>query len=1727
MAQFNSLTDRVRQMLGGMVQQAPKTLSDIGNAVIPNLSASMQGAKTLSQNVSYFAPKAIQNVGRAIANPQTAQPNFDLLRQNSSKNVLGKFATNTIANAGESFFSGANQMVDASNTYAKNKYNPVSYVKGAMGLAKMVAPTTPFFQGATALQSGGQSFKIPLVERLATGGLRGQTNTNINPLMQEQKINTPVGSFDPITAIGSLAGFTKNPAWNEIFKETSLLLKTAPGASKLLSYLSTRGTKGGVEGFIQGLSEIRDDMTPKDIVQTLAGQTAFGVGSEIVMDKSMEKTGQLIKKMAKVARETFTTMSPSQKAFNQIGMVDINAPIGKPMFDGEYERGDVSRLTEEMDKILGIPKDIKSLKQKQTLFEQNYRAMQEAADAGIPEAKADLDKFTRLYNEADVVRKAKDVKVESQYSGYKRVPTPEELRAKMAQDAQRAAKAGTQATGGMDAVWNNDPTLKARIDDAFSKGDTATVQKLLPQVPEQYKGNYVSKAVDPLLSEAKKYKSAEEFIRKEIIGNGEIRPYKKGDFIGSYARNDSDRALYYKGKFVEFIPEGFDKKQTENFLTNIIKDKEGFKSQLTDIWNQANKGVESPITKLESQLHPDDVKTLKVDKEIEGWSDKQYKSILEDKVQELKDFASGQMSKDANYVDLQSSINELRKTAKEIGKSELARMVEIEANKISDPEQARQYIMDGLRGIRDQRFANQANTVPVGKVDNAKIQSIKKDLDWYDNWFGLNDWKASKSRIKEMNQARDALKEELVRLEGATTGGVKVANTSQPKTPRTIKVVDQSKTQQPISSPVSDSVGTQVGVPAGQTSQSSLGTESLNKSIPQRGFAESVQSNKKTPAEIKPELEKIRYEPIANADIMAQADKIIKSSESKALDFAKNNTDTTANSVSLKLIEKYLDQGRFSEANDLITAVSPRFTKAGQEIQILSTYGRLTPTGAIKYAQTLINQANKANPRLNLKLTEANTKIITEFANKVQSLPEGSRERVVATAQLMQKISDQIPSTIGKKIATIQTMMQLLNPKTAVRNILGNTIFTGAENVSDVFATGIDRVTSLITGKRSKVLPSLSAQGKGFGKGLKEGYQDAMLGIDTSGGVSSQFDIKGKTFTDPILGTLEKALNIELRVPDRAAYTAAFEGSLNNQMRAGGVTKATPEMIEIAHADGLYRTFQDNSRLAQIFSGIKKTLNKIGTPDGKFGLGDFVLKYPKTPANILSRGLDYSPAGFVKGVYEGVRPFISGQPFNQKQFVESLSRAMTGTGLIAAGYVLAKNGIISGKNDKDYDISSVKRTTGQGAFKMNVSALARYFQSGGQKQDDQNGDTLVSYDWAQPTSIQVAMGANSALGGSAEDIASIASDNLQAGVDTLTGQSMVKNLMDYAGGVKDKGFVGATQDMVLNSATGFIPSVLRQSSNVFDPTQRSTYAETPGGVAINKAKATIPFLRNTLEPKLDVFGKEMPNYEGSGLQRMFDIFVNPAFVTKIQENPAAKEVIDIYQRSGLTTQAPRVADSKIKINGQDIKVSPQQYTEYQKYIGTKTDKTFNSLMTDPLFMKSSDEEKAKFLQGVLTDINSAAKIELFGNKPKTVPQDVKDVIKSSGDLTGRMVTLTKEGNLKMATGDIEYPKPTGNTELDKKLITAYRGKITQKANEITAMYEAGEITAAQAETELNKLIELKNKVSTAKAKKAPKITIKKLSAPKVARSARIKIKIPKIKKPKTLKLKKYTVKLSK
>lgn len=812
-----------------------------------------------------------------------------------------------------------------------------------------------------------------------------------------------------------------------------------------------------------------------------------------------------------------------------------------------------------------------------------------------------------------------------------------------------------------------------------------------------------------------------------------------------------------------------------------------------------------------------------------------------------------------------------------------------------------------------------------------------------------------------------------------------------------------------------------------------------------RGFPLTVKKTPGTPEQLSAQVANAKenyYAPTTNKETVEYVTKkILSKGDAFALKTARSENNPNANATAMLLIDKYLKGGKIEEANQLIKDVSPRFTKQGQGIQILSLYGRLTPTGAMKYAQHVIDEANQTRgSRAKLELSSEQGKQIVAAAEKIQALPEGSRQRIVAIAQMMDKIASTVPPSWGQRISTIQTMAQLLNPKTAIRNTLGNSIFAGFDNLSDVVGTGVDKFISIGTGQRTKVLPSITAQLKGVLKGGAEGLEDARLGIDTSGGVASQFDLPNRTFRGKYnpLTYFEKAMNVELRATDRAAYTGAYEGSLNNQMRAAKVTTPTPKMIEVAKADGLYRTFQDNSKLAEMFTNTKKILNKVGTPDGKFGLGDLILKYPKTPANLLSRGLDYSPVGFVKALYQATRPYLGGADFDQKQFVETFSRGLVGTGLLSSGYVLAANGVITSAPSEDKDIRSLEQTMGGGGFRINVDALKRWV-SDGVPQSNKVGDTTVTYDWAQPVALGLAMGANMHMNPKGQDKFTSMIEQLDAGTSALTQQSVVKGVSQFMGDVDDYGAARAFVNAGLSIPASFVPSLLNQAVQLEDNTLRETYDPSIVKTATNRAIARIPKLQGILPDAIDTLGGTKERYQ-DGSNTVFNVLFNPSFVGKIKDNPGAAEVLDLYKRSGEVKQAPRNVDKKVKIDGKDVALTGDQYTYYQQYVGGLADVGINKLIKTEEYKAMDDDKKATKISDLLTEINKKAKTLLFSGKSNilnipTTRVNEGDEPKNSTELLttyAHALSVDPTNAFKGLFTDEELRKVTGNAAILKR-----------------------------------------------------------------------------------------------
>jgi len=769
----------------------------------------------------------------------------------------------------------------------------------------------------------------------------------------------------------------------------------------------------------------------------------------------------------------------------------------------------------------------------------------------------------------------------------------------------------------------------------------------------------------------------------------------------------------------------------------------------------------------------------------------------------------------------------------------------------------------------------------------------------------------------------------------------------------------------------------------------------------ERGFITTVKQSPNATDEVKKALSS-NYNPLNNDDLFARARNIVETDINKATRIAKDPvTKATAesNAISQLLIQKAQQAGNWEEAIDLVEITAKKGTEAGQAIQALSAFNRLTPEGVLRFTQRTFSNANKLSrtkklaKKLNLKLTDDLAKELTKKAREIEDMPDGE-DKIVATAELMTKINEQIPVSIGQKIATVQTLAQLLNPKTLIRNIGGNTGFSVLENISDVVGAAFDSPLSIITGKRAKTLPSMTAQAKGFKEGLRQGIRDALHGIDTAG-VPTRFDLpKTPVFKGKVGRAAEKTLNFALRVPDRAAYKAAYDGSLFNQMKAAAKSKKgifqgdpTDAMKEIAHHDALYRTFQDDNMISRAFIGIKKALN-LGQD---FGMGDIVLKYPRTPANLLARGIDYSPAGFINTMLEASSPLF-GKTFDQKAFVESFSRVLTGTGsLVGMGALMHRMGIITGKREKDIDISQVQRISGLGQYKLNASAMKRLVASGFDVDSakPQKGDTLYTYDWFQPAAIGISIGANidenhQAMRDTEEKIVGPAMamiEGVAEGFNTLGEQPLVQNitrLLKY-GEVSE-----AVKGTVKQIPRSFIPTLLSQINQYVDNKARNVYDPNLVKEAYNGALQRIPGAAQTLPPQVGVFGNDLEMYQ-NGKNNLFNVFLNPSFRSEYNPTPESKLVLDLYELTGETKQAPRKVSKTTTVNGKKIKLGPKTITQMQRFIGTQSRWYFNMLANSPDFQKLTDEEKINHMSGALTNIGKAMKIVILGDQPKKNP----------------------------------------------------------------------------------------------------------------------------------------------
>jgi len=625
-------------------------------------------------------------------------------------------------------------------------------------------------------------------------------------------------------------------------------------------------------------------------------------------------------------------------------------------------------------------------------------------------------------------------------------------------------------------------------------------------------------------------------------------------------------------------------------------------------------------------------------------------------------------------------------------------------------------------------------------------------------------------------------------------------------------------------------------------------------------------------------------------------------------------------------------------------------------------------------------------------------------------------------AEMMDSVYSLVPQSMWDKIRATAVISMILHGRLPIRIGVSNVLRMFGQMTTDAILNVPRDIGNIFTGRKTITGEQLAAITSGLlepARAVKAGYDEARLrglttipsfkeGVKTlielanltTRGLYETSDIKRATHTfSSRFGRLfEDAVTLVHNTVPYGFWTAAFRSSLVRQMRIARVETPTAEMISTAQLDGNKAIFYNDTALYQALMAVRKILDlpTAAVTKGKYGLGTALVPFARVPAAVLTEGALYTPFGLGKAGIEILRPFVvAGAEFRPKEFGDAMVKAALGTGsLVLAGYQLAKIGVLTGAPDDNKDIEAMRRASGWGAFRINLSELKRRALSGNwwaKSNLPAEGDLITNYNWLEPIAFPIAMGADIAKSQDQREIdlkrGRITSNAILtatgAGVQSVLEHPMLQNLASSISTISEGQWSKAAADLFANVPGNFVPSLVRQTSQYMDNTVR----ESRGGTYVEQESARIlqqiPGLSEKYPPKYDVFGQAMQRYN-YGNNSLINVFFNPAMVSKFKSNPELAEMVRIYNATGSGEHLQKVVPAKLTINGKQVQLTNEQVAAYQRYVGQQGAATITRIMASPGYAREPLGMKQAIMGQILTAVNNAAKIDLFGQTPVSI-----------------------------------------------------------------------------------------------------------------------------------------------
>ena len=768
------------------------------------------------------------------------------------------------------------------------------------------------------------------------------------------------------------------------------------------------------------------------------------------------------------------------------------------------------------------------------------------------------------------------------------------------------------------------------------------------------------------------------------------------------------------------------------------------------------------------------------------------------------------------------------------------------------------------------------------------------------------------------------------------------------------------------------------------------------------------------------------YVPETNKSQLVQADARINNSSPEAELKSLMNRATTGGKIEAvdiavgeRLIQYYSKVGDKTNLQEAIQATAMAGTNAGKTVQALSMLNHQTPEGQATWIQRSVDKMNNELAKKkggtitkdsdgNIKVINKQGKDITGKVDLFDLAPEmiekitSSKDKETMYKNIdsvYEELGNQVPKSTIEKIDSWRYFSMLANPRTHIRNMVGNVAMGKTQRIKDKLAGGIEGIVNKFNPEmeRTKTIAFANKKTKEF---VKEDFknidvQSRLELNENKYNPQSRLQNSRKTFKHDIFEkTLGKLFNLNdnlLEAEDGLGLKSSYKKALadyitSNKIDVDNITdkqlsKARNYAIEQAKEATFHQANSIASAINQ-FSG-KNKLTK--------GVTDAVLPFVKTPMNVAKAGMEYNPVGLLKTLTYDTAKLRKGD-ININKYIDNLSKGLTGTGIAVLGYALADAGMLKASGGDDDKKENYDEATGSQAYSIEIA-----------------GKTY-SLDWLAPVGIPLFTGAEaySIQKSGTEEKNNVSSDDnkkinqilkslenwsnaMSKSMSPMSEMSMISGLTSALSSYNEDKLSAMGTNAVKSYVNQFVPTLIGQIAKTSDEYERSTTSTKTGLIskAIDQTKlqitSKIPGLRKTLPVKTDIWGNKQKQEENLPI-RALNNFINPSTVKEVTKDKVDNEINNLYSKNGEKSILPVSSiDKTFKIDGTTYRMTSEEYSKYKTDYGKNSYNLINNLISTKQYQKLTDNQKQKAIENIYTYVKEKNKV----NYAKSVNKEVK------------------------------------------------------------------------------------------------------------------------------------------